>query len=134
MKLSNRQPEIDFPLTAKLTDPDAPTRQVKWQWYRSGGLVTDACPVRTPVVAGDATEEIANEIRAAVDHRRHFVENTAIVATDWMKIEGATKATYTPKALYTDDTQDTHAANSDFEKCLRATVTVPGFPLRPSPL
>ena len=36
----NRQPEVAIALTATFKDLDTPTREVKWQWYRTTDLVS----------------------------------------------------------------------------------------------
>ena len=35
VKFSNRVPEVGIALKAEFSDPDTPTRELKWQWYRS---------------------------------------------------------------------------------------------------
>ena len=118
----NRQPEVNTALKANFEDTDGGVTVLKWQWYRASATSTGACDNRTPTntdpVAGTDT----------INDRRYFVENDAdtVAAADpgWRLIDSADarSATYTPKAVYEAD-GTTHAADSDFGKCLRATVS-----------
>ena len=122
VEFSNRQPEVAIPLKATLKDGDTPIRNPKWQWYRaSTPTTTGSCDNRQPEEENDVADDTVNQ-------RRHYVENETPDAT-WVKIEtaDARTRTYTPKAVFTIDEDGnpttTHANDSDFQKCLRATVS-----------
>ena len=75
--------------------------------------------IATPVADEDTPTKPAE-----FDQRRYFVENDTI--TGWAAIAGAIFPSYTPEAVFTTDPPGdppTHADDSDFQKCLRATVT-----------
>ena len=121
VSFSNRQPEIATALTAMFEDGDTPIRELKWQWYRAATAGEAQCdtnrtPVDGPVDAADGP-----------DQRRYFVENDTPATPVWVAIPRATSPSYTPEAVFqTDDQGDPttqHADDSDFNKCLRATVT-----------
>ena len=114
VSFSNRQPEVATALTASFEDDDTPIRELKWQWYRAATATAGtACVNRTPATGPvDAAD--------GVNDRRYFVENDTIA--EWVKITGATSASYTPEAVFGAD-GTTHEPTSDFGKCLRATVT-----------
>ena len=86
VKFLNRVPEVGTVLEAEFSDPDTPTSEEKWQWYRS---VDDnieypmACPTNP-------------------DDVRYFIDTSPGLATAaWVAIPGATStgvtsASYTP--------------------------------------
>ena len=101
VRILNRVPEIATKLTATFEDPDKPTREVKWQWYRSVATSTNtnatvACPDSedgdryfidtdvdpTGVVGGNGT----------VTQDGTVTESTI----GWEKIPRAISTTYTP--------------------------------------
>ena len=81
VEFSNRVPEVAIALTAAHEDDDAPIREPKWQWYRS--------------VADDTTYPTA--CLAAPSDERYFIDtHPGLPTPEWVAIDGATDATYTP--------------------------------------
>ena len=125
---SIRQPEVAQRFEAKFADEDGPiSGTVKWQWYRAE--TAGACDPRTPTAADPHRAFI-------VDHEEstegeELVEEVQIDGDTWIKIPDAngtgSTARYTPEAVFTTDADgnltETHADDSDFGKCLRATFT-----------
>ena len=120
VKFSNRQPEVATALTATFSDPDTPVTQLQWQWFRTSDITTTECAGRTPaaddtdahrVFLVDLEEDTVGEAPNQVQ-----VEQIAIGGATWIKIAGATSASYTPEANDIDEL-------TDIGKCLRATVT-----------
>ena len=112
VRILNRVPEVATMLTATFGDPDKPTREVKWQWYRSVTTTTDyrdACP-------------------DSEDGHRYFLDTLAAdIATNWQEISGATSASYTPG--YDEDSggEKTESNTTDSEgNILTETVTWTG--------
>ena len=86
VKFSNRVPEVATPLTATFEDKDVPIRELKWQWYRSVAAATSPYPT----ACGDAPTQTVNP-------ERYFIDTHPGLGTPlWEKIDGATRATYTP--------------------------------------
>ena len=92
VKFSNRVPEVTTALTATHEDKDGGVMDLKWQWYRSVAAATpypEVCP--------------ANE-----DGERYFIDtHPGLDPAIWVKIDGATSATYTPG--YDEDSGGTMA-------------------------
>ena len=140
---SNRVPEVGIVLKAEFGDPDTPTREPNWQWYRSvAGTDTDFA----------RTTCTNNSPAADADDFRYFIDtHPDLDPAAWEKIPGATSASYTPG--YDEDSggtgvpHDTNAgavvwsggdikvtvstdsegnkiySNWESSRCLRATVT-----------
>ena len=99
----NRQPEVAIPLKATFKDPDDPTREVKWQWYRSVTGSTDRtrCDDYNPHSEANPADAV-----------RYFIDtSSADIDANWQKIEGATSASYTPG--YDEDSGGTHSVTTD---------------------
>ena len=88
----NRQPEVATALETTFDDPDKPTKEVKYQWYR---LATDN---QTQTTRCDAYNPHADPATASALVRGFLAPNAFASAPweDWEKISGATKASYTP--------------------------------------
>ena len=89
----NRQPEVAIALATMFDDPDKPTREVKYQWYRSTANFSP-----TPA---DGTRCADYDPRAdsATDGFRYFIDTAPGLtgaAVNWVAIPGATSANYTP--------------------------------------
>ena len=88
----NRQPEVAIALDTMFDDPDKPTREVKYQWYR---LATDNQTQTTRCAAYNphSTTDPAATVRG-------FLASDAFDSgqpwADWERISGATSARYTP--------------------------------------
>ena len=86
----NRHPEVNQALRATFEDPDKPTREVKWQWYRS------------VEPANNNNERLRStnydpHAEGATDDFRYFIDELAVtINAAWEAIPGATSATYTP--------------------------------------
>ena len=131
---SIRQPEVAIRFEAKFEDMDGPiSGTVNWQWYRAAVTSTQACTdaVRMPTTSDDHRAFIADPTEETVGGE--LVEQITIAdgGGTWTKIPDANGtgiiARYTPEAVFTTDDQGnpttTHADDSDFSKCLRATFT-----------
>ena len=99
--LSNRQPEVAIELKATFKDPNVPTREVKWQWYRSTSDIGVTVENRTRCPAYDP-HAVTDPPTVPADNVRYFLDAARIDETSphWVAIPGATgtgaKATYTP--------------------------------------
>ena len=83
VKFSNRVPEVGIALKAEFSDPDTPTSELKWQWYRSvadTAVYPAACP-------DDSTDG---------DERYFIDEHPTVDLAAWVAIPGATEPSYTP--------------------------------------
>ena len=92
----NRQPEVATALETRFDDPDKPTSEVKYQWYRS--TTTPSGHAETSRIrCEDYNPHSTTDPAATV---RGFLALNAFASgqpwAGWEKISGATKASYTP--------------------------------------
>ena len=93
----NRVPEVATALKATFEDPDKPTKELKWQWYRSVSThdypgLEGKCPGYMPVPVGEPLDD-------GESRHRYFIDTAPGLPVDdvaWQAIPRATKATYTP--------------------------------------
>ena len=107
VKILNRAPEVATALKATFEDEDVPTRELKWQWYRTvdgvdTGQARDRCDDYNPH---------ANSDTAARDVRYFIDTDAATLDAAWEKIDGATSASYTPH--YNEDAGGVRSFNTE---------------------
>ena len=89
--LSQRHPQVGIDINATVSDPDGGVSIRRWKWKRSAEITVNEAGIPSP------------QCRADPD------DSNIVVVADWITIDGASAAVYTPKT-------------ADVGRCLRATA------------
>ena len=116
VSIDRRQPQVDRPLGASLSDEDAGVTAERWQWSRSGDRATwTDIEGATPPRRSPAPADVGMYLRAMVSYSDRFGSGKTASAVSARRVEARTLSNAAPSFAGQDDDEDSsnfHVARS----------------------